>query len=58
MGLKGDALSTNPDEVSTGTNEVSEEHSETRESRVRGLSRSLTQYRSRKETHIHLIAHS
>ena len=40
VGLKGAALSTNPDEVSTAAaNTVSgEERSESRESRVRGLS--------------------
>jgi len=41
VGLKGAAVSTNPDDASTGgTNAVSdEEHSESRESRRRGLSR-------------------
>lgn len=44
-GLKGDALSTNPgDESTAGASETSdEEHNESRESRVCGLSRRLVQ---------------
>ncbi|TQQ80203.1 hypothetical protein EWF95_06815 [Halonotius roseus] len=39
MGLKGAGVSPNPDDASTTANGVSEERSESRESRRRGLSR-------------------